>query len=193
MIRLIDIEKLAEKKEVEMKILKKEILSLDADIQNINKEILCAEKARIILQKVAKDLQSEVEVKIGNLVTSALTAIFDESYKFRISFVEKRGRTECELRLQKNGMELDILDSCGGGVADVVSFALRIANRVLSGNSLLLIFDEPFKNINDESRSLHEKIALFIHKISRQLRMQMIVVTMIQEIIDIADKKIKIT
>ena len=51
-----------------------------------------------------------------------------------------------------------------------------------------LIFDEPFKNINDKSRRTQERVAEMVKVLSRKLKLQFIVITMIPELEEIADR-----
>ena len=71
-----------------------------------------------------------------------VVAVFDDPYTLRVEFVEKRGKTECELWFaqtkeeEEEGNEdgergrevlIDPLAGSGGGPVDVAAFALRIA------------------------------------------------------------------
>jgi len=52
----------------------------------------------------------------------------------------------------------------------------------------LLVLDEPFKNINDPTREMHQRAAEMVKEISQRLGIQFIIVTMLPELAEVADK-----
>ena len=72
----------------------------------------------------------------------------------------------------------------------MTAFALRVAMWSLARPKWrnTLIFDEPFKNINDKSRRTQERVAEMVKVLSRKLKLQFIVITMIPELEEIADR-----
>ena len=60
--------------------------------------------------------QQNLQFHISNISTMALDAVFDRSYELIAEFVERRGRTECDLLLETDDMAIDPLDSSDGGV-----------------------------------------------------------------------------
>jgi DNA repair exonuclease SbcCD ATPase subunit len=156
--------------------LKSKLTGLKTDLFAQQKEIEIIEKARIIIQKVALLTQKEIEIKLSHIVTLAIEAIFQEKrYEFKIEFIEKRGKTEVEFWLieKESGERITPFD-VGGGIVDIVTFALRVAIWSLSGARNVLIFDEPFRFL---SQDLHENAAKFIEKVSQELGLQIIMVT----------------
>lgn len=156
-------------------------------VKTTEREINFSEKAQAIIQKVAKDTQSQLEFHISDIVTMALDTIFDEPYKFKVGFVLKRNKTECELSFERDGELIDPLSASGGGVIDVASFALRIALWTLqapkSRNTIIL--DEPFKFL---SKDLLPRASELLIELSNKLNLQFIVVTHLDELTDCADK-----
>lgn len=153
--------------------------------ETIQKELHYTEKAQIIIQKVAQETQEQIQFHISNLVTLALEAVFPDPYKFNISFVIKRGKTECELKLEKNGELYDPIDEDGGGIVDITSFALRIALWSLSRTSNTMILDEPMKFL---SKDLLPKAGEMLKQLSERLNLQFIIVTHLKELEEYADK-----
>lgn len=147
-----------------------------------------AKKAQALVQLVVQEIQKELEYRIGNLVTLAEAAVFDDPYNFVIRFELRRGRTECDLLFEKRDQEMKPLASSGGGAIDVAALALTGSFLMLEGKEPILILDEPFHNINDPSRELHRKSAKMLKEISLSLGIQIIVVTGLYEIVDVADK-----
>lgn len=141
-------------------------------------------QSRAIIQEVAEETQSNVEVHISEIVSLALSAVFADPYEFKLSFVQRRGRTECDLRLIKDDNEFDPLTASGGGVVDVVSFALRLALWSLKDRRDLLILDEPFRFV---SVDLQEKCSAMLKELSSRLGVQIIMVSHLPNIITSAD------
>jgi len=114
-------------------------------------------------------------------VSSCLSAVFDDPYRFQISFVKKRGKTEAVLSFVRGELEVDPLDSAGGGVVDVAAFALRVACVLASTPQLrkLIVLDEPFKFLH---RDLRPRIGTMIMKLAVEFNIQFIIVTHFPEI-----------
>ncbi|MBT6048748.1 MAG: hypothetical protein HOG49_18255 [Candidatus Scalindua sp.] len=166
---------------------KRTLLELDNNRKVLKKSIRRSEEAQAIIQKVAKDTQSQLEIHISDIVTMALETIFDDPYEFKIEFVVKRNKTECELLFEKDGEKINPLTASGGGVIDTVSFALRIALWTLqnprSRNTIIL--DEPFKFL---SKDLLPRASELLKELSKKLNLQFIIVTHLDELTDCADK-----
>jgi len=141
---------------------------------------------RVAVQDVAKATQQNLEYHISSLVSTALTSVFDDPYEFQLRFVERRGKTEADLIFTKNEQETDnILFSAGGGVADVASFALRVAVWSLKKTRPVLVLDETFKFL---SAGLQHKASGMLKMLTEKLGLQIILVSHIPDIISKADK-----
>jgi DNA repair exonuclease SbcCD ATPase subunit len=170
---------------------KQTLSSTQFAVDTLTKEIKRSEKAQAIIQKVAKDTQSQLEYHISDIVTLALDTVFDEKYKFKIEFVIKRNKTECELVFEKDGEVMDPMEDDAGGAVDVASFALRIALWTLqaprSRNTIIL--DEPFKFL---SKDLRPRASELLKELSTRLKLQFIIVTHLDELTECADRIFKI-
>ncbi len=136
-----------------------------------------ANEAREILQSLAADIQQQSCEKISALVTKALRFVFGEhAYNIKIELTRARGRTEAAVRLVRDGMVLDPLSAVGGGMVDVVAFALRLCAVLLSRPSLrrILVLDEPFRFVSVEYRP---KVRRLIEQLSDELGVQIIMIT----------------
>jgi len=162
---------------------------LTAEYQRQSERLLQAEKARTIVQIVAKNVQQKLEFKISTLVTTALEAVFDNPIKFIARFETKRGQTECNLLFEEYGSEYNPLDGSGYGPVDVCSFALRVSLWSLEQSRPVLILDEPFRNVSPD---LHEKVSEMLKMISEELKLQIIMVSHAENINIAADKIIKV-
>jgi DNA repair exonuclease SbcCD ATPase subunit len=108
--------------------------------------------------------------------------VFDRSYDFEIRFNRKRGKSNAELIILKDGQALmNPLHESGFGVLDVASFALRVASLVLSKRKLrkLLVLDEPFKHVN---RRHYGSLKTLIETLATELEIQFIIVTHISSL-----------
>ena len=168
---------------------------LDKDFDNYNKkaesmnnELKVLEKAQAFLQKVAQDTQQHLKFQIEDIVNLALETCFPGEYTFEILFEISRGKTNAELVFldQKTGRQIDPMNASGGGVVDLTTFALRIACYALEHNTdNVIVLDEPFRFL---SRDLQERAGEILKTLSNKMNLQIIMVSHISEIINVADK-----
>jgi DNA repair exonuclease SbcCD ATPase subunit len=132
--------------------------------------------AQTLLSGLAKAVQQKAHKRIASVVSSCLSAVFDEPYEFRINFEQKRGRTEAQLKFYRDGHELDPMEAAGLGTVDVASFALRAVCLVLHRPRLrrLLVLDEPFKFVSEEYQPA---VRSMLEQLSRDLDLQIVMVT----------------
>ena len=157
-------------------------------LDNLNNRIKLLEKAQVFLQKVAQDTQSQLKFQIEDIVNLALETCFPNEYEFQLQFNIARGKTDAELVFlsQKTGRPIDPMNASGGGVVDLTAFALRIASYALEqGVDNVIILDEPFRFI---SRDLQARAGEILKSLSTKLGLQVIMVTHIGQMIDVADK-----
>lgn len=157
------------------------LLHKELDVENERKTALTTtakdlENARAFLQRAATHVQEQTHQQLASLVSRCLAAVFDNPYELRITFVQRRGKTEAELWFYRDGMCVDPLESAGGGVIDVAAFALRIAALAMSRPSLrpVLIMDEPFRFV---SRDRRPRVRQLLESLSTELGIQFIIVT----------------
>ncbi len=143
------------------------------------------EKAQVLIQTTAKETQEKLRYHIEDIVNMALDICFPNKYSFIVDFQIKRGKTEAELFLVKDRERIDPLAAAGGGVADIVSFALRLSAWSLSKTDNVIILDEPFKFLSSNLRPLAGEV---LKQLSEKLNLQIIMVTHDEVMIDIADK-----
>lgn len=153
----------------------------------IETEILL--KSQKILQEVAKEVQSQLSLKIDGIVNLALKTLFEDEYEFKLEYVSARGKTEVEFNLYQNEKLIDPLNQSGGGLVDCICFALRVAVFTLTKCDNIIVMDEGLKFL---SRGFRNKAAELIHTLSEKLGIQFIEVTHIQEMVDNSDKQFNI-
>lgn len=187
---LKQIRNIFEQEKGKSKLLNNQINELKVGLKNLKREIKVCKKAGVIIRTVAQETQKLIESNISEIVTLALRSVFSNPYTFHLKFIQKRNKTECNFFFERNKYKINPLLEAGGGVIDVASFALRVAIWVLLKPKYrnVLIFDEPFKNINDKTRETHRRIAKIVKMLSDKLELQFIIITMIPELEEVADK-----
>ena len=162
------------------------------ELSVLNERLDNAKNALLIVQKIAKQTQEKFEYRISTLVSLALSAVFEDPYEMKLKYDTKRNKTEARIVLVKNGFEYDPLSATGGGVVDIVSFALRIALWSLAApkSDNVIIADEPFKML---SADLQYKAGLMLKKLSEQIGLQFIIVTHNENLVEFGDRVFKIS
>lgn len=149
------------------------------------------EEARSIIQLVSKKTQEELEFHISEIVNLALSSIWSDPYKFEMKFVLRRNKTELDFNLLKNGERIKPFDGTGGGVIDIVSFALRIAlwsiKRPRTRSTIIL--DEPFRFLGE----MQYKAGDMLKVVSKKLGLQIIMVSHNRDLIDRAGRAFEVT
>jgi len=163
--------------------LKKKLLQLQSERLEI-------EQASVIIQETAQLTQKELRYQISELVTLALTSIFEDPPEFEVGFEQRRNQMECDMHFVVNGNSVHPLTASAGGEADVAAFALQIALWSLKTNRTrpLLVLDEPLKFL--KGKNYPERGARLIKDISDKLGIQIIYVTHIPEQVESADNVI---
>lgn len=143
-------------------------------------------KSISVCQEVATEVQKQLSVKIDTIVNLALATCFGDEYTFKLNYVPARGKTEVEFLLLQNGKEIDPMNQNGGGLIDILCFALRVAVFNISHTDDVMVFDEPFRFV---SKGLREKVAEVVHTFSERLNIQIVEVTHVEELMDNSDKQ----
>jgi len=164
-------------------------------IVNLNNKKEQLDKARIFLIKSAEYQRQQIKTEFENIVSQALQYIMEEEVYFEIDIREVRGRAEAEFFVKsvRNGVttRTGIETSRGDGVADVVGLALDIAKIECTNPKNLgpLILDEPAKQVSAEHI---ENIGNFLKEISEAFGRQIIMITHIRKLGDMADAKYEV-
>lgn len=153
------------------------------EIKTETEEVL---KSISVCQNVATEVQKQLSVKIDTIVNLALATCFGDEYTFKLNYVPARGKTEVEFLLLQNGKEIDPMNQNGGGLIDILCFALRIAVFNISHTDDVMVFDEPFRFV---SKGLREKVAEVVHTFSERLNIQIVEVTHVEELMDNSDRR----
>lgn len=145
----------------------------EVDLAAKQKALEASDKLRALVQQVASDTQSKLKLRFEAIVQACLDSVFPNEYNFVMDFVTRRGQTEVDFYLEKDGKQYAPMTSNGGGVVDVISIALRICCIILSGKSRVLLLDEPFKHVREGAK---ERLGNLIEIVADKLKMQVIMV-----------------
>ena len=172
----------------EEKVSRSAIKALKSNINQIEQYYLDLQKARWVLNEVSKQTQERFKSKVESLVTTAIRSVYGRALRFELIFEEKRNRFECKPVIWEGDVLYENPDEeMGGGILDVISFALRVILWYLSENRTrnVLILDEPMKFVG---RRLIHQAGRMLREISYKLGLQIILVTHEDELIEIGDK-----
>lgn len=159
-------------------------------VKQLSQKDIDLKEAQAVVQEVSRKTHEELEYCVSELVTECLQLVFDEPIEMKLRFKNERGKTNAYILLQdEEGREIPPIDADGAGTADIMSFGLRMVMYSLAKDTRpLFILDEPFKKLNDPSREMHRKAAEMVKTISSELGIQIIMVTVLPELREFADK-----
>lgn len=152
-------------------------------IVNSEQNILNLDLAIQILYNFNVWINEQTKVKLENITNEALRLIFpDKDMKFHVVPNQTKKGVSYELTIETDGIETDLLDAKGGGVLDVIQTCLRITYmlRLKSKVRPLIIFDEPFKNLDSERIN---SAVEWLTRISELFGIQMFIITHIPSMI----------
>jgi len=146
-----------------------------------------ADKAKLILQTAAESLQNQLKDALESLCTSALNDVFPEkNLAFRVVFNKQKVGVSVDMFIEEDGVLYDPLESRGHGMADLLTFALRVSVLVLRPQlHKILLLDEPFTRISEEFRG---RAISFLKDVADKTGIQIILVTHIPELTESADR-----
>ena len=147
---------------------------LTEELEALARHLENLQKAQEVFQLVAKETMQSLETQWSSLVTMALRAVFPDAPAFRLKIDTARGRPECEFCFVQGDEESSVLETTGGGVLDVASFALRVAYWSLKQSAPVFLLDEPFKFVSPD---LQGRVELMLRMFCEQFGVQIIMVS----------------
>ena len=188
----MNIFKKLEKKQTNMELLETQLCDWESKYNYNLDKLTDLESVRIIFQKAAQITQTQLALKVSEIVSNALAAVFKEPYTFKVEFIRRRNVTECDLLFEKNGKTKKPLNSCGYGAADIASLALRVAYWKLDGEARnVLVLDEPLRNLSLDKQPLASMMIQNLSKMAGGL--QFVIVTHNSKLMESADKCFQVT
>jgi len=180
-----------EELKAERRLLLRRMDEVEKQLSESEREVERLGKALAVVREVVQQTEAQISGRIERIVNLALKSIFPESYRFNLRLLSRRGKTEAEINLTRDGFELHPLQAVGGGVVDILSVALRIALWSLSKprTRKTIILDEPFRHLSADLLPLASRM---LKEISRELGIQFIVVTHSKELVHEADRVFRV-
>lgn len=168
--------------------LEQQLLQTQTKIKNDKRSLRKHERAREIVREVGLKTQQELQYHISDITSLALDAVFEDPYTLEAEFVERRGKTECDLWFVRNNKRIDPIDASGGGTVDIAAFALRVASWSMQTphSRPTIILDEPLKNLSIEYQ---KKGSQMLKEVSEKLGIQFIIITHESVLAEYADKQ----
>ena len=156
----------------------------ESDLDNLQEEQkLNSQASLFMLSEIVDRRQNQLDA-IQSIATSALQQIYGEEYSLKFeTFEEQRKdgvnnfRIEIKIISPHNGeeMETGLLNERGGGLIEVVSFALRIAAlKWLKYNGPILL-DEAWKSMSNDYKI--DQVVQFLRQVTDSTQRQVILVT----------------
>lgn len=148
---------------------------------------------QILLQATSDFARRQAKRRIEEIVTSALSVVFGKDYSFKVDLSIKGNQPVAEYFLESEGVVTQLKPpdyDRGGGVADVVSLALKLAVAELSGVRGPLFLDEVGKHVSQE---FAPNVAYFLKEYSDQFNRQIILITHNQHLAEIGDISLGVT
>jgi len=163
---------------------------LDTLLYSLEIEEVNTKEARSFLQVIAEETLKNLEFHLSTLPTSALFAIDPSSPKQIAEITTKRNQVECCFYFDEEGNLDKPIDSAGGGLLGIAGFGNRIMMWSLNPNSPVLTLDEPFKDLSSDK---HKNASELLQKLTKEIGLQIIMVSHQEEIHAQADKIFKVT
>jgi len=181
-------EKLQDKK-ASKRFLEEKIKNTEQLLIKLTGEKEDTEKARTFLQTIAEETLGNLVFHLSTLPTSALYAIDPKAPKQIAEITTKRNQIECVFYFDESGNLDKPIDSAGGGLLGIAGFGNRIMMWSLNPNNPILILDEPFKDLSSD---LHKNASELLERLTKEIGIQIIMVSHQEEIHANADKVFRV-
>jgi len=171
--------------------LKKEQVELR--LMEIDSKIATQEKASLFLQTLSDETRQMIIDKISSIVTDALKKVLDKNLAFEMQLSTERNQADIKFLVKDLTMNksYEILNSFGGGLADIVSFPLRVSLLLKWSPQLsrILIMDETFKAVDVTNQAF---LGEFVRQLSEKLNLQILLITHSPELASKAHQQFKV-
>lgn len=180
-----------------LEMLKDEQATKTTELSSAQTDIETWRQVQALLSKTSEFARTQVKTRIEQTVTAALQGVLGtDDIGFEVHTYSLGGKPAADWNVtSKYG---DVLvsanpeDGRGGGVADVVSLALRLAllELVRPKPGGLVVLDEPAKMV---SREYLPNLAEFLKQYARKTGRQILMVTHAEPLAEVADVSYRVT
>lgn len=132
---------------------------------------------QILLQMTSDFARRQAKTRIEEIVTSALSVVFGEDYRFRVEIAIKANQPVAEYFLDTAEVTTQLKPpdyDNGGGIVDVIALALKLAVAELSGVKGAFFLDEVGKHVSEE---FAPNVAYFLKEYSEKFGRQIVLIT----------------
>ncbi len=166
-------------------------------LSSAKKDIETWQQVQLLFTKASEFARTQLKKRIEETVTAALQAILaTDSIEFQIDIRMLSGSPAADWSVVSKYGDLIVAanpeDGRGGGVADIVSLALRLALLELARPKPKgpIFLDEPGKHV---SREYLPNMAEFLKQYARKTGRQIIMITHADPLADVADVSYRVT
>lgn len=148
---------------------------------------------QILLQKTSDYARQQAKQRIEEIVTSALSVVFAKEYRFEVKLDVRANQPIAEYWLYSDDVATQLKPpdyDRGGGIADVVSLALRLAVGELSNVKGPLFLDEVGKHVSEEYAP---NVAYFLKEYSQNFNRQIILITHNKHLAEIGEVSLAVS
>jgi len=170
----------------------KQIAETKKEIKDIENKKEIIEESYQIIQTVARQTQQKLEFGLSDLPSKALSYVYEVPYKFKVKFVERRGKTEADILFEKYGIEFKPGKRTGYGPVDIATLGMRLVIYKLRQPKLrnVILLDEPFPSIDKE---VQPKISDLLQSLAENNNTQIIMITHNDNLMKAANKQFRVT
>lgn len=146
------------------------------------------EQALVILQGLETSFTHGFEQAVGAIITRGLTLVRGEPWKFRIVHKLRGDVSAVDFRVtDPRGQETSVLDSHGGGLANLIDFLLRVLVILNSRPAMrrFIWLDEAFSKVSEE---FIPATAELLRQFKTTLGLQLVLNTHNRAFTDVADR-----
>ena len=181
----------------QLALLQKQQSDKQTELVQVKEDIETWQQVQLLLSKVSEFSREQLKLRIEETVTAALQAIFcEDQIRFQVDIRNINGKPAAEWSVISSYGDLPVAanpeDGRGGGIADVVSLALRLALLELARPKPQgpVVLDEPGKMISKEYLS---NVAEFLKKYLEQTGRQGILVTHHEALAEVANVSYRVS
>ena len=169
--------------------------SIRDEVAGLDDELVALQTAIFTVSEMARIMRERTKTVIEELVTSAINSVYtSRPFRYTLDFTfTAAGRMDCHMKVMEGDEEFDPVDEMGGGMVDVISFALRVVMWHLNKPRTrpTIILDEPFKFMGHGD--LQERAGQLLRTISEKLGLQFIIITHESLLMNFVDRAYQIT
>lgn len=151
------------------------------EITNLESNLLDIINLKTYVGSVLSSIQADFVNSLREVANSMLNVFGFSEYKLSVNFVEERNKIGLDLFIEKGGNRYELDGMLGGGLLDILSFALRVHVILATGKPRVLIMDEPFKCLSKAHKS---SLAQLLTQLIENYSFQIIMVTHDLELVE---------